>query len=339
MKIAAYSFSEKGYKLGESLVDSNLFNLTHRRSKKIDGGVKEDLKKSWYDNDALIFIGATGIAVRMIAPYIKHKTKDPAVIVIDDSSNFVISLLSGHIGGANELSLEIANIIGATPVITTASDNRGIEAIDLFAQKNNYHMENLKTITDITGKMVDGKKIGFFSEDKHIINYPNLVVENDLDKLINNKELDGLIIVTSEKIDKDKITIAHTILRPKNLNVGIGCRRGMPKERIVGAVKDLFKELNLSTKSIKSFATVEVKKDELGIIQASEYFNAGLKIFSLEEIGKVDYKFNKSDFVKKTIGVYSVAEPSAYLLGGEFLSMRTTHEGITLSVTREEQNG
>lgn len=341
MKIIAYSFSDLGGVLGDRLSKDRELKVEHRRSSELDKKVSEDLKDVFYDSDAIIFIGATGIAVRLIAPFIKHKSKDPAIICIDDKSRFIISLLSGHLGGANSLTERLAEKLDAIPVITTASDSRGIEAIDLFAQKNDYHMENMKMVTEVTRKMVDGKNILFFSERAEKINYNNLILLNDIEKFELEDQVDGAIIVTSKNIDIDKRLkdIPVCILRPKNLNIGIGCKKDMPKERIIQAIEDLFSELNLSTKSIKNIGSVEVKKNELGIIEAAKYFGVDFKIFTIDEIGKVDNKFNKSEFVKKTIGVYSVAEPSAYLLGGEFLSMRTTHEGITLSVTKEENNG
>lgn len=339
MKLIAYSFSELGGKLGDELQSIEELNLTHRRSSEIGKKVSQDLKDTFYEYDGLIFIGATGIAVRLIAPFIKHKIKDPAILCIDDKKRYVISLLSGHLGGANELTNLVAEKIGATPIITTASDSRGIESIDMFAKRFDYHMQNMQMITEVTRQMVDGEKIYFYSEDidKNIINYDNLVIVDNINKIDkNSSNIKGAILVSSELLNiEDYPNFPVAILRPKNINIGIGSRKDIDGEKVINAIKDLFKELNISTKSINSFGTVEVKKNEKGILEAVKYFDSKIKIFSLEEIKKVDYKFNKSEFVKKTIGVYSVAEPSAYLLGGEFISMRTTHDGITLSVTRE----
>lgn len=337
MKIISYSFSDLGANLGHTLENDIELGINHIKSSDLGRKVSDDLKDTFYSNDAIIFIGATGIAVRLIAPFIKHKAKDPAIICIDDKGRYVISLLSGHLGGANELSENIAKKINAQAIITTASDSRGIESIDLFAQRYNYHMENMLNMTEVTRLMVDGKKILFFSENNNSINYSNLEIIKDLSSINITEDIEGAIFVTSNIPDLSKIdNIPVCILRPKNINVGIGCRKGVEKIRIIEAVESLFKELKLSDKSIKSFASVEVKKDEEGIIEAAKYFDADFKIFTIDEIDKVDDHFNKSEFVKKTIGVYSVAEPSAYLLGGEFKSMRTTHNGITLSVTKEE---
>lgn len=340
MKLLAFSFSDEGAKIGKKLEESLDYNIGHLTSRELEVRVSEYLEDKWDSLDGVVFIGAMGIAVRIIAPLILHKTSDPAVVVIDDLGENSISVLSGHLGGANQLAEELADYLGARPIITTASDKRGIEALDLFAKKNNYEMEDMKTITRLTRKMVDGKKIAWFSEEKELIDYPHLKIFTSLEDMRADGEIEGAILVTSSLIgQKEMGSLPYTILRPKNLNIGIGCRKGVEADRIKAAIGDLFQELKLSQASIGKIGTVEIKKDEAGIIETADYYGVDMTIFSLEEIGRVDHKFKGSDFVKKTIGVYAVAEPSAYLLGGKIISKRTSHEGITLSVTKEDMNG
>ena len=163
-KIAVYSFTEKGNLLGEKLSGlEDDFIIDHFYNAKTAGGIRSLIPDDFKNRDALIFISSTGIAVRMIKDYIKDKTQDPAVLVIDDMGRFVISLLSGHLGGANALTEKIAKLLGAVSVITTASDGRNIEAVDLFAQKNNYAILSMEDAKIITSLMVDGKAIGFYS--------------------------------------------------------------------------------------------------------------------------------------------------------------------------------
>ncbi|MEW8973237.1 MAG: cobalt-precorrin 5A hydrolase [Tissierellaceae bacterium] len=333
MKLICFSFSERGSRLGESLTDLRDHEIVHYRNRSIEGGVKSILKEAWGNYQGIIFISATGIATRLIAPYIEHKTKDPAVVVIDDLGRFVISLLSGHLGGANDIAEYIASKIDALPIITTASDSRGFQAIDIFAKDKGYHMENLKSITELTAMMVDDKKIGFYTEDTKIIDYPRLKVLDDLKDI---EDIDGIIMVSSERL---RVDIPHTNLIPKNINIGIGCRKGIEGKRIIAAIEDVLSSLNISNKGIKTIGTVEVKRGEQGIIDTARYYNCPLKIFSIEEIKEVENRFEKSQFVKDTIGAYSVAEPCAYLLGGKFLSMKTKHNGITISITKEVGNG
>lgn len=336
MKIACISFTQQGKEIGEKLVKSNSKNnkyiVHHFINDEIHGGIKSRMDFLVKEYDGLIFISATGIAVRLMNPYIINKTIDPAVVVVDDGGNFSISLLSGHIGGANRLAQWVGDIIGAIPVITTASDNRGVESIDLFAMKNNYHMEDMEAVKDITAMMVNKNKIGFYSELKEIIKYDNLKILDNFQDI--DHSIQGVIIVSSQKridIPYEK----HCRLIPKNINIGIGCKRGMEGKRIIEAIENILTQLNLSSKGIKAIGTIEVKKGEIGIIEACNHFNCPLKIFTLEEIKKIEDNFPKSQFVKKTIGVYSVSEPSAYLLGGKMLTGKIKIDGITISVAKE----
>nr|WP_300005461.1 cobalt-precorrin 5A hydrolase [Tissierella sp.] len=337
MKLACFSFSEKGYNLGKQISKQfyKEYSIQHFHNSQVEGGIKKILPWAWQQYDGLIFIAATGIAIRLINPYIDHKTKDPAVIVIDDLGRYVISMLSGHIGGANFLAEALAQQINALPIITTASDGRGIESLDLFAKNNNYFIEDMNSITPLAAMMVNGKRIGFFSEDKVQLDYDNLVNLQSLNDIDEN--LQGLIIVSS-KLIKD-LKLPHIILRPKNINIGIGCRRGVESHRIIEAIEKTLIDLNLSNKSIGSIGTVEVKKDEVGLIEAASYYKQSLKIFTIEDISRVEDRFEKSQFVKDTIGVYSVSEPVAYLLGGELITRKAKHNGITISVAKEDLNG
>lgn len=320
------SFSKDGKDLGEKL--ARLISGNHINSKDFDGSIKNYIEENWRNLDFIIFISSTGIAVRYIKDAIISKDIDPGVLVIDDLGKNVISLLSGHLGGANEFTREIAEKLNSNPVITTATDNRNIEAVDVYAKKNNLEIERLKDIKSISTLMIEDKKIGFYSDiDISRIDYKNLVEIEDLENL---KEISGIIIITNKIVDLPKIP--SIILRPKNLVIGIGCRRGKEKEKIVAAIKEDFKKLNLSEKSINEIGTIEIKKDEIGIIETAKNYDVNLKIFTVDEISTVEDKFEKSDFVKKTVGVYNVSEPVAYLLGGEIIQGKAKHDGITISI-------
>ncbi|MCQ1528346.1 cobalt-precorrin 5A hydrolase [Lutispora saccharofermentans] len=341
MKIACLSFTDDGKKLGDKLVkyryepnkDKSCI-VHHFENSKITGGIKGNLSYIVEEYDGIIFISAAGIAVRMMKSYIKDKKTDPAVIVIDDLGKFSISLLSGHIGGANELAKWTAAIIGAMPIITTASDGRGIEAIDNFAAGNGYEIECMEDVKTIMAMMVNGKRIGFYSEMEAIIDYKNIAA---LKSLEDSEDIQGIIAVTSREIVS--IDIPGVVLRPKNINIGIGCRKDAEGYKIIEAIKADLEENNLSEKSIKAIGTIEAKKDEAGIIKAANYFNCPLKIFTAEEIRKVEDRFEKSDFVKEAVGVYSVSEPCAYLLGGDMRTHKVKHDGITISIAVEVYDG
>lgn len=332
MRLACLSFTDKGHILGERLATahSTVYSIDHFNNSKIDGGIKGFLNRCWMDFDGFIFISATGIAVRMINPYIKSKTNDPAIVVVDDFGRYSISLLSGHLGGANELAEFVGDYIGAEPVITTASDNRGIESIDIFAKRNNYYMESMDSVTKITSMMVNGRRIGLYTEDNDRINYENIEIVNNLEDL--DLTLEGLIIV-SIKNNLGEIKIPHTILRPKKINIGIGCRRGIDSQIIIEAIGESIRYKNLSINSIRAIATVDVKQYEIGIIKAAQFYKCPLKIFSVEEIKPLEDMFEKSQFVKDTIGAYSVSEPCAHLLGGQLITRKSRYNGVTISIS------
>lgn len=338
MKIACLSFTNKGELVGQQLESfkSNDYQIDHYANKKLDEGIKKVLPALWQEYDGLVFISATGIAVRMLAPFIEDKTLDPAVLVIDDLGRYVISLLSGHLGGANELAKDLSIVLGALPIITTASDSRGIESIDLFAQKNGYYIEDIKSVTGISSLMVNGEQVGLYTEDDQIIRYNHLSMIKDLRHI--NPQIKGLIMVSSREKFED-LQIPYTVLRPKNLNIGIGCKKGIAGHLIIKAINEELEGLNLSKDSIKNIGTVEIKKDEKGIIDAAQHFKCPLQIFTLKEIAEVDHQFEKSQFVKDTIGVYSVSGPVSFLLGGNVVSEKSRHKGITISIAKETNNG
>ncbi|GIM28185.1 hypothetical protein CPJCM30710_08510 [Clostridium polyendosporum] len=319
MKIACISFTGNGYLISEQIKN----NLQHVVDIYTKDNYKDKLDNIFKSYDGIIFISATGIAVRLIAPYIIDKTIDPAVVVVDDLGRYSISLLSGHIGGANNLANEVAGAINAVSVITTASDGRGIDAVDVIAKRYDLYINSMKDAKVITALMVEGKRIAVQSEIDVKINYHNICKDNP----------DGFIVISSENsVSFDK---PNCVLRPRVLNVGIGCRKGKTKEEILNAIKKVFNDSNLSIQSIKNIGTVDVKKDEKGLIEACKELKRDLKIFLRDEIEKVQHKFKSSSFVKSQIGVTSVAEPCAYLLGGEIIIRKTAVDGVTVSVAKE----
>lgn len=331
MRIACLSFTKRGALLGESLLEvkSPNYSFHHFSNSSLEGGIKAFLNENWSLYGGFVFISATGIAVRMIFPYIESKTIDPAVLVIDDNGKFVISLLSGHIGGANELTNFIAGEIKGIPVITTASDAREIDSVDIFAKHNNYFIEDIDSVSKITAFMLDNRKLGLFSEDNKKIKYDNIEYITSLESI--GKDIEAIIIVSS-KNDIDRIPILNTVLRPRVINIGIGARKDIETSIVVEAIGYALLEKGLSQNSIKSIGTVDVKADEKGIIEAAEFFKVPLEIFTRERIKEVQDRFEKSEFVLKTIGVSSVSEPCAFILGGEMILNKYKYNGVTVSL-------
>lgn len=265
--------------------------------------------------NTFLFITAAGIAVRTIAPYIKSKDIDPAVLSMDEESNFIIPLLSGHLGRANERAEILGKITGAVPVISTASDVSGKIAVDTIAMKINGKIENLEDAKKVTSLIVSGKNV-------HIKLPENIGGENP----------EGIIIISNRKnIELSKII-------PENIVIGIGCRKDTKSDDIINAIRDSFKKYNLSEESIRCFSTIDIKADEQGIIDTAKFFRKPLIIVSKDEIKKIEDNFEKSDFVQKTIGVGAVSAPCAQLGSrreGKFLAEKLKYNGITISIFEE----
>ena len=266
-----------------------------------------------------IFIMASGIVIRKIAGLIGTKDKDPAVLLIDEGKHFVISLLSGHLGGANELTHSLANILKLIPVITTSSDVTGKIAVDTISQKLNAELEDLKSAKDVTSLIVNGQKV-------------NILLPKNV-KVSDTNSADGFILVSNKK------NIKYTRIYPKNLILGIGCKKNTKAEDILSAIENCLDKNNLDIKSVKKIATVDVKENEQGLINAAKFLNLDLEIVSRDKIKKIQNQFEGSDFVEKTIGVRAVSEPVALLSSvgnGKFLVMKEKYNGITISIYEEE---
>ena len=336
MRTAVYCVSKNGYetclKIRNSVyknlhiyVSQRVTNMLNLESENVENlfvineRVPILLEKTFDKYDLHIFVAALGAVVRIIEGKFKSKDTDPAVITVDDHANFVISLLSGHLGGANEECKKIANGIGAIPVITTASDVGGKIAVDTLSQKIKAKLENLEDAKRVTSLIVNGENVS--------IHLPKNIVEND-------KNCAGAIIVSNRK----NIEISKII--PKNIILGIGCKRNTPKEKIIEKISYVMKTQNLEMSSIKRSASAWVKSDEIGLLEAMEELNIPIEFFEKEEILKVENLVEeRSEFVKNQIGVYGVSEPCAYLASskrGSFLVKKVKLGGVTISIFEEE---
>lgn len=288
-----------------------------------DKNIDKVLEERWSSLETIIFISATGIAVRKIAPLIKDKYTDPAVLVIDDKAKHVMSLLSGHIGGANELATDIAKTINAEPVITTASDNRGLEALDIYLRDNDFAYNSREALTIIMGAVVNNKKI-YLKSDEFNFKYDNFT---------NNKsEADYAIIQGEGYIINDEENTLSII--KKKYNMGIGLRRGTATDVLEKAFHEVLKEMDINPKAIKRFGSIDIKKDEEALLELCKKYDRELIFYTADELNEVDVT-EKSDFVKKITGAYSVSEAAAKLLGGKIILSKKIIDSITFSITEE----
>ena len=314
------SVSSLGDILGEKL--SKNFSSVYFSKDKIKAvGLNEITKEAMEKAKGIIFISSTGIAVRAIATYLKGKTIDPGVVVVDAKGEYAISLLSGHLGGGNELAVKVSEILKAMPIITTATDSLGVKAPDMISKENNLLISDMKKAKDISAFLIEGKKVVFEDEDK-IIDIPKGYIE---------------CTEGSENLPKVKVTNKISgsealVLVRKNVILGIGCRKDVPKEKMLKFIRESLKEYGYREDSILKISTIDLKSKEEAILNISQVFSLPLEIHSRDEVRKIEHLFKCSDFVRKSIGVGAVAEPCVYLSGGEIVVERISKEGMTLCI-------
>lgn len=287
------------------------------------------MKKAFTDYDAIVFMSAVGIAVRAIAPYIKSKATDPAVIVMDEKMQFCISLLSGHLGGANELTTKLSTMSGATPIITTATDIEDKFSVDEFARRNSLAISDLNLVKEISTSFLEGRKVGFLSDVslKNFKGVPQIEKEGELGILITNR--------ANRKVFKKQLT-----LYPKNLYVGIGMKKGTREADIRKFVEEIFDKEGLSTASIKCLATIDIKKDEAGLKKYAAKKKLKIKTYSAKQLRSLGGEFESSGFVKAVTGVDNVCERAAMMAvknNGKLIVKKVKGNGITLAVAQRRK--
>lgn len=312
-------------------------------------------KKAMDTSNRIIFISSTGIAVRAIAPFLKGKDQDPGVVVVDLSCKYAINILSGHLGGGNELTIKVAEILEVQPIITTATDNLGIIAPDVLAKNNNLIIEDLKKAKYIASLLVDGKTVGIKDDYKqiqmskgyeeieelrensiwitHSLKFThNVSIIEEVNKDFNfDNQLDILDINYDERYKDLEYSKVLKLIK-KDLVLGIGCRRNTKYEKLYEFINNSLIMYNFDIRAVAAIVSVEVKKDEEGIIKLAEKINCSFNTFTKEEIKTVQDKYERSDFVFKTLGITGVCEPSVDLAGAEVIISKVKKDGMTLAI-------
>lgn len=336
--------AEFGLKLKNEIPGAVLYSMPGRcadSSVAINGTLKKFTASIFNLYDTIVFIMAAGIVVRIISGLLRDKTSDPGVLVIDEKGRFVISLLSGHIGGANMEAEYVASLIGAVPVVTTSSDINGMLSPDMLAVKYGCVIDDMKICKDITSLMVNGGKIALSTEYDVDPVYPYILNADDADGIVyitNRTAGEGFNCMGSvNSVEKktDGTGIPSLRLIPENVVIGAGCRRGTDPEIMKKFIEEELEMLGVDTRSVSALASINIKRDEPALKSAAEYFNAELKFYTAEEIGGVEHLFQCSDFVRETTGAGCVSEPSAYLASGgsgKLLLPKKKKDGVTIAV-------
>ena len=310
MKTAIITFTNNGKKLSGELKDkikafgeADVFNA---HDEKNTDSLHNFIKIHFVKGGAIVFIGAAGIAVRMIASLVKDKTTDPAVLVLDEKGQYVIPILSGHIGGANELSGRIASAIGAIPVITTATDINGRFAVDIYAKENGLELPKRADIVDISSKVLDGAGAS-----------------------IRNEAEEDSVYIT---IDDAKLR-----LRRRPYVLGIGCKKGIRFSQLEAYIGSILDDYMLSLSDIGLVATIDFKKEEKGLLEWCREHKKKLITFSPAELMRQEGDFSGSDFVKQTTGADNVCERAVVAAGCRLYAKKMAKYGITLAIGIRER--
>ena len=309
------------------------------------------LEQVWAEANAILFISAAGIAVRASASFLRGKTKDPAVLCMDDTARYVIPLLSGHLGGANEWAERIAGVFDAESVITTSTDRHGVFAVDLFAKANGFVIEDPGMIRKISGALLAGEKVGWCCDDSLAAIDPetdalvrcscisDCTSDCTSDRHLFNKHLCRMYAdrpLTGITLTQDSSLPAQFTqecrLCPRNIYLGIGCRRGKSAEEISRVVKDALDANGVSMKRVCAIASIDLKKDEKGICELAHQLRAEYVTFSAEQLMETEGEFSSSEYVLEQVGADNVCERSAVKAsGGELIFGKYAKDGVTVA--------
>ena len=339
-QIGIAAFTLRGKKLADQISDgfSRQYEIV-----RYESGLKDwcrDLFEA--HSEGIIFVGACGIAVRTIAPFLRSKTTDPAVLVIDEAGQYVISLLSGHIGGANRLALLTARMIGACPVMTTATDVNGNFAVDVFAKQNHLQIGSMKAAKEISAAILRGEPVGLYCMGRIEGNVPpELTILSDIRHSLasDDQQIRHLIWIGREVTEQESGFTTLLRLRPRPYILGLGCRRRKSEEEIRQTAEEMLEEAGISWQELSGIASIDLKKEEEGLIILGRHMGLPFETYSAEQLEKVPGDFSSSGFVRQTTGVDNVCERAALCMAGpkgRLIHRKYAKNGVTAALAVQD---
>ncbi|MCQ6274246.1 cobalamin biosynthesis protein [Bacillus sp. V3B] len=312
-----------------------------RNIRLFTGSVRLLLPALFQSYKGIVFIISLGAVVRMMAPLLKDKKTDPGIVVIDDKGENVISVLSGHLGGANELTKEVAEMIGARAVITTASDVQKTIPVDLFGKRFGWTWDSAEKLTPVSASVVNEEHVGIVQESgekgwwdynhplpESLKRYPTIG-----DALAAN--VDGALVITHRLLEEEEQEILRNgvVYRPKVIVLGMGCNRGTTSEEIQSVIQETLEDLRFSLKSVKALCTIDLKKDEIGLLDVVNKYGWEFVSYTPEELNTIELE-QPSETVFKYTGAYGVSEPASLLYSGakELVVVKKKSGNVTISV-------
>lgn len=345
MKYAVVSVSAEGARLGQAVKAALGGDGTCYERRGAESGKEAVLfdrtfaltREIFLRYEGILYIMASGIVVRAIAPYVVSKASDPAVLVMDECGKHCISLLSGHLGGANAWCREIASAAGADPVITTATDVHGKLAPDDAARILHMRVEPLTALKPVNSAIAGGETFlwAVDPEVKGASSIRDRFASLGVAPVLYNENMECTAAAVVSERDLP-LTAPHVYLRPANLFVGIGCRRGTPEALIQSAFDEALKKAGVFSYQVKALASVDLKADEKGLLAFASHMGLPIHFYPAEELRKYGevHHVEISEFVEKTIGVGNVCETAAYreALRGRMLLTKTKFKWVTIAI-------
>lgn len=328
--ISLAAFTAEGVALGKRLLELGDCRLCAPARfaggivKPFPGTLADWARVSFAEAEGLVVIGACGIAVRAVAPFLQGKDRDPAVVVLDQKGRFVIPILSGHLGGANRLALRIAALCGATPVITTATDVCGAFAVDSWAAEHNVAILDLDYVKTVSSRLLAGKPVGFSCD------FP-------LDAPPDGVTSEPCPVGVSLSLDGEKRPFPITLrLAPRIVYMGIGCRKGVAAEGVEARALAVLREAGIPLQAVAAVCTIDLKAEEPGLLAFCEKHRLPLRLFSARELMAQPGTFRASAFVERTTGTDNVCERAAVAgSGGTLLWPKSASGGVTAALAAQ----
>lgn len=347
MRIAIVAITRNGARLGtrlrEGLPEARLFVLQKyagqagKEAEPFGGELAGLVARLWPEYGGFVFIMATGIVVRLVAPHLAAKDRDPAVVVMDDAGRFAISLLAGHLGGANELACRCAFVTGAREVITTATDANDLPAFDLLAKDEGWAIDDLSKVKVLNALLLDDEPIAVVDPSDRLRSYfhgrGRLSFHDTFVEALQSGAA-GFVFVTNRHLPPQSRADNLLVLRPRNLALGIGCNSGTTPEELEEVVTGQLKRLFLSLKSVSCIGSAAAKQAEEGLLAFAARHGIPLRFFASDELNGVTVPSPPSRHALEAIGAIGVAEPAALLAagGGRLLLKKIKSGNVTLAI-------
>ncbi len=303
-------------------------------AKLYPGKPSEALRMAWADCDQIVVFLAAGAAVRLAAPLLADKRRDPGLVCVDDAARYAIALAGGHAGGANALASRVADALGSEPIVTTASESLGLQALDSFGRDLGFGVEEGSDLAGVGAILVSGETVRLVSESRWPTGpLPDNVVTKVEDEPDENAcEGAAARMIISDRL-VDEPGPGCVVYRPPSLVVGVGCSRGASRDEILNLLRSTLRAAGLSGRSVAALASIDVKSDEPGLLEAAEALGVPIRFHRAGELSDIEVP-NPSSVVEGAVGTPSVAEASVIATGATLVVEKKKSENATAAVGR-----